>query len=680
MPVRSLKTGPLQGMTGDVHKVRPVPPTRLASAPPPAAAERLAVPRPPHGSVPQLVELLAHGDGRLRAGLAMGMQARLGNLAVQRLVLQAKAQPKPAPKSKASPRAKAKPRVVTPPPPSFSLFGTRFQVVGGLVRPAAKRGTAHGWRFTLQAPPPVAAPAAGAAPSPAPAPPPTFEAERTMPGGAWMPQGGTATSVLERTIIHVSGSTATVDPVMALPQGTTITIPLDAHEHAPKKGVAVGPVQGDALDVPAASLTGLSAGDSLKLTAGGRNEIYVFSNLRPDTGPAVLALFFIGQGIKLQGGLGIEGADVAPFAPTFAALGASGKINAAEVADQDVMDFLAEVEGGFGTVQTADTGVLSFGFAQWTAMSDLPPMLSRVPQANFDRYLGKYGLAVATPALGTPHSVHTFVPRGGKPDRLSARNPAEHCLTLNGVELVSTRLHKAAGDWAVKLATFGTQAQTAKADWLAATTAAKKKAARKTIVALWGKLAGLPGVPATVPTALAAHADQMADHLIAAAGTAQTQAAAVDAGTQSVEGLRTNEWALRFQLAGKDADVQAAEVHQAHDSFVGTLAAVTSGIPNSRLLQSDRAHAVLFSSWINAGPRALAGVKQAVTEFHDDKVADPKTKADWEKFPWPAADPKWTTTFDPVIDDFESVAETKLLAFTFDPVRRKKLLNKHFPP
>ena len=71
---------------------------------------------------------------------------------------------------------------------------------------------------------------------------------------------------------------------------------------------------------------------------------------------------------------------------------------------------------------------------------------------------------------------------------------------------------------------------------------------------------------------------------------------------------------------------------------------------------------------------------QAVKKFHDDKVADPKLKADWEKFPWPAADPKWTTAFDPVADDFEGVAEEKLLKMTWDPPRRKTLLNKHFPP
>jgi len=33
-----------------------------------------------------------------------------------------------------------------------------------------------------------------------------------------------------------------------------------------------------------------------------------------------------------------------------------------------------------------------------------------------------------------------------------------------------------------------------------------------------------------------------------------------------------------------------------------------------------------------------------------------------------------------VADDFESVAEEKLLKMTWDPPRRKTLLNKHFPP
>ena len=126
------------------------------------------------------------------------------------------------------------------------------------------------------------------------------------------------------------------------------------------------------------------------------------------------------------------------------------------------------------------------------------------------------------------------------------------------------------------------------------------------------------------------------------------------AGTDSVESIRTNEWALRFQMAGKDEDVQAAEVHQAHDSMVDVLADKTSGIANSRLMQSDRAHAVLFSSWINAGPRVLGGVKQAIEKFHDDEVAaaDAKTKPDWEKFPWPAADPRWGAMFDAASDDY----------------------------
>lgn len=35
--------------------------------------------------------------------------------------------------------------------------------------------------------------------------------------------------------------------------------------------------------------------------------------------------------------------------------------------------------------------------------------------------------------------------------------------------------------------------------------------------------------------------------------------------------------------------------------------------------------------------------------------------------------------FDPVSDDFEALAEDKLLKFTFDAARRKRLLNQHFP-
>ena len=608
----------------------------------------------------------------------MELQASIGNRSLQRLVVQTqtavKAKPKAKPKAKAKPKLKAVPTPKAPPPPSFTLFGVKFQVVGGVVKPA-KKGGAHGWSFSLQAPVP---PVAGA--PPAPAAPPTFDAERVMPGAAWSPKGGSPADVIERTTIQLSGSTATVAPVIAIPQGTTLAIQLDAKEHPAKKGLSVGTLQADALDVPAAGLVGMSAGDTLKLTAGGRSQVFVFSSLIPDTGSPVDGLFFLGQEAKIQGGVGVEGADVAPFSSTFAALSTAGKISAAEISEEDIFDFLSEIEGGFGTVQTADTGVLSFGFAQWTAMSDLPPLLSRVPKTAFDRYLGKYGLEVGTPALGTPTSVHKFVPTSGRPNRLSARNPSEHCLTLGGVELVSQRLHKAAGDWALKLSTAGAQAQTEKAAWLTATKASKKKAAAAAIVAIWRQLSGLPTVPAKVPKSLAGHPDKMADHLTAAAATAQAQAAAVNTGTQSVEAIRTNEWALRFQMAGKDEDVQAAEVHQAHDSMATVLASKTSGIENSRLLQSQRAQAALFSSWINAGPRALRGVDQAITKFHDDKVADPKLKADWEKFPWPAADPKWTTIFDPVSDDFESVAEDKLLAFTFDPPRRKTLLNKHFPP
>src|SRR3989442_13387988 len=44
----------------------------------------------------------------------------------------------------------------------------------------------------------------------------------------------------------------------------------------------------------------------------------------------------------------------------------------------------------------------------------------------------------------------------------------------------------------------------------------------------------------------------------------------------------------------------------------------------------------------------------------------------------PATDPEVTTMFDPVSDDFEALAEDKLLKFTLDAARRKLLLNQHF--
>ena len=600
-----------------------------------------------------LSTLMAKADPRTRAVIAIGMQERAGNLAVQRLVAQAQAV-----KLKAKPRharPKIAPRPKPPPPPSFKLFGRRFKVVLGQVKPAGKGGYG-GWQFTAQS---------GG-----------FDAQRTMAGGQWRPAGGSRTNVLEKTSIQVSGATATAGPIVAVPDGTTLSIPLDDHERPTHKQVSVGAVQAEQLDIPSA---GLSAGDTLKLGS----QMFVFTSLVPDTGPPVAGLFFLGKETFIQGGWGIEGADFAPFASTFTALVAANKVTAAEAALQPMMALLSEIEGGFATVQSADRGVQSFGFAQWTAASDLPKFLNRLPQPLFARYLGKYGLGIGTPVLGTPSSVDSFAPRSQSRKGFNARNPSEHCLTLNGTELVSKDLLGAANDWSSKLPALAAAAQAAKQQWLAATTKAAKKAAAKKIGKLWTQLRGLPGVKAaTPPAALAAKPDLMADHLTNAATTAQGQAAAVVAGTESVEAIRTNEWVARFALAGEDQDVQAEEVHEVSDSFAALMAKTTSGIRYDRLMQTDRARATLYTTWINSGGGADSGLRAAVTQFHDDQVAaaDAKSKPDWEKFPWPAVDPRWGTLFDPVSDDFEQVAETTLLPHTFDPPRRKKLIDKHFPP
>lgn len=637
-------------MTANLRVAR----TLLKTGSPSKPKAREAGSRSPALDARALSTLLANADTRTRSEIAMGMQERAGNLAVQRLVAQARAV---KPKGKAKPRH-AKPKIAPkpkpPPPPAFKLFGRSFKVVAGQVKPAGKGGTG-GWQFTAQS---------GG-----------FDAERTMARSEWRPASGSRTHVLEKTSIQVSGATATAGPMVAVPDGTTLSIPLDDHEHPTLKNVTVGAVQAKQLDVPAA---GLAAGDTLKLGS----QMFVSTSLVPDTGPPLAGLFFLGKETFIQGGWGIEGADFAPFASTFTALVAANKVSNAEAALQPMMALLSEIEGGFATVQSADRGVQSFGFAQWTAASDLPKFLNRLPQPLFQRYFGKYGLGIGTPVLGTPTSVDKFAPRSQSRKYFNARNPGEHCLTLNGTELVTKYLHGAASDWSSRLPTLAASAQSAKQQWLAATTKAGKKAAATKIRKLWIQLRGLPGIKASTPPAgLASKPDQMADHLSTAATTAQGQAAAVVAGTESLEAIRTNEWVARFALAGRDEDVQAEEVHEVSDSFLALMAKTTSGIRYDRLMQSDRARATLYTTWINSGGGADSGIHSAVKQFHDDQVAaaDAKSKPDWEKFPWPAADPRWGTVFDPVSDDFEQVAEAKLLPHTFDPPRRKRLIDKHFP-
>ena len=115
-------------------------------------------------------------------------------------------------------------------------------------------------------------------------------------------------------------------------------------------------------------------------------SIYVFSRLDSGDGTkkgtAVEGFFQLGYETKIQGGVGVEGANRAPFATTFDALKKSGAVTGAE---GDIFSLVSDIEGGFATVQNADRGVLSFGFGQWTAMADLPGMLKSIPNDVFQR-------------------------------------------------------------------------------------------------------------------------------------------------------------------------------------------------------------------------------------------------------------------------------------------------------
>jgi len=54
--------------------------------------------------------------------------------------------------------------------------------------------------------------------------------------------------------------------------------------------------------------------------------------------------------------------------------------------------------------------------------------------------------------------------------------------------------------------------------------------------------------------------------------------------------------------------------------------------------------------------------------------------AAWNAFVWPASDARWNTLFTADAEArLEAIAEDKLLPFTFDKARRKRILDRRFP-
>jgi hypothetical protein len=570
--------------------------------------------------------------------------------------------------------------------PKFTLTGIAFVVDGTSVNPA--RGTkTGGWTF--------ASSGTGA-----------FAASRRMPRSTFIAASGADTPLQEQTTVHVAGTSATVDALnVVLSSGTSpqLTISLDSSGRGTTKPVAVGPEPVQALDLTLASGFTPHAGDTIQLLRSTHVEVFVFSSLKDPSGKSVEGFFDLGRLTKIQGGFGVEGRDAAPFDSTFTNLDTQKRLSAAAVANQDIFSMTSEVEGGFATVQSADIGVLSFGFGQWTAMSDLPQMLKRIPAATFQQHLGQYGLSLGTPTLGAFAQARKFIPGNASTlnaavRKLSLRNTSEGCLLLDGKELVSEAMHKTAADWSSRhqtvltsLGTLQSQAAALQAD-IASGNAAKASAARtqlksldKEVNAAWKKLAGLPGIAARVPTRTSL--DARVNTLIGGVTAARAAADQVVNNTGSVELLRTNEWVLRFQVAGEDPTVQTAEVEEAEatlDAIDARTFGVTNGVSIGKLFPSHRAQALLFSTFLNSQRGITLGVPRAITAFKNEQVAaapaSSQVKKDWQGFVWPQSDARWARLFTNANQArLEELAEDKLLPFTFDPDRRKGILARRFP-
>jgi len=351
------------------------------------------------------------------------------------------------------------------------------------------------------------------------------------------------------------------------------------------------------------------------------------------------------------------------------------------------------IEDDLAGVQNYDSGILSFGVAQWTVHSDLPRVLLKVPAAVFEQYLGRYGLGVGTPVRALDAVAAKFIAEPKQRARLGVRNRSEGGLFLNGKDVITDKMLEAARKLMPTFDTLIAKATAAKAD-LASTDKAKVTAAKKEITKELAELKGLPGAKQNADFSV------MADGLIKAATDAKAVAKDMVDNSVSEEVLRGAQWVLRFEMLGQDPGGQDAEIAQARETLKTTLALTVSGIPYSQFLRSKRARAALLSSYFNTPEGTKNGMGKAVKEYHDQKVAaakkaaadataaaakagkpapaaTPPTEADWAAFPWPVSDTtRWAYYTSAEIKAFEDVAVIKMTAGTTDPARRRGIIDK----
>jgi Domain of unknown function (DUF4157) len=368
---------------------------------------------------------------------------------------------------------------------------------------------------------------------------------------------------------------------------------------------------------------------------------------------------------------------------------AARKITAEEAT---AFETVSLIESDLAGVQNYDSGILSFGFAQWTVHSDLPRLLRKVPAAVFEKYLGRYGLSVGVPVRALDSVALKFIADAKQRGRLGVRNKNEGGLFLNGKDVITDKMLEAAGKLVPTFGTLVTQATAAKTD-LASTDAKKVAAAKTQLTTIYNTLKGLPGAKQDKDFSV------MADALSKAATDAKAVAKDLVDNSVSEELLRGAEWVLRFEMLGQDPGGQDAEVAQARETLTKILALTVSNVPYSQLLRSKRARAALLSSYFNTPQGTQNGMTKAVKEYRDKKVADAKkavadaaaaatkagkpapaptlpTEADWAAFPWVITDAtRWAYYTSAEIKAFEDIAVVRMTAGTTDPTRRRGILN-----
>jgi hypothetical protein len=605
----------------------------------------------------------------------------------------------PADKKKTAKKPKGK-KVGKPKPIRFNLFSTQFKAtldVKNIVTVTKVGKTDGGWVFTP-----------GAANK--------VEAERAVDHAGYVHADGTTEPLVERCTITVPmAGPATHTPIAAeLDSPPKLSIPLSGNKTAAnRKAVTANGIALVQLDLPAAAITFTPAdGDTIHLGLGG--DAWVFTTLHQDpvsptkTAADVQGFFHVGfftryvdHGVPTFGIATHVKSDAerkkeiddltGPPTP------ASRQITGDEA---EMFKTVALIESDLAGVQTYDTGILSFGFSQWTVNSDLPRLLLKVDAVTFERFLGRYGLAVGAPARQLDAFVHRFV--GPHRARLGVRNTAEGALFLNGKELVNHRLLEMATAQSAALRAVAKHASDAKAELDAArpdlksTDAAKKTAAvkatadaKKKVDALSKMMVGLAGMKTLKdPSAQAALLGKVATDGATASDDLLANCAASEA-------LRSEEWALRFEMLGQSPGGQDAEVAEVRANWSDVSSKSTHGTAFMTLLPNLRGKATLLSSYLNTHD-AASGIGRAVDIFKAQKQSEAKaaanaaakakkpaptpTEADWKAFPWKSSDTRWTTLWvNKEIDEFEAIAIIEMTKPTTSPARRRKIIKAQFP-